>query len=96
MLTIRQSDLPPADIDMLYVKMCEDQRSYPIFGLYSKLTKTPTLEFLYERLNLSWCNIIAEIITRETDSKLFIKKLIMRRNDIRDEGFAEILKGCLS
>ena len=68
MLTIRQSDIPPADIDMLYVKMCEDQRSYPIFGLYSKLTKTPTLEFLYERLNLSWCNIIAEIITRETNS----------------------------
>ena len=49
-----------------------------------------------ERLNLGWCKIIGEILSKEKDFKYMVKRIQMNRNEIGDEGFEVILRGIMS
>ena len=88
------------DLDMLYYKLCEDERMLPITSMLLKLTASASrdsdrasIDLQDFRLNDGWCNVIKELITKtENDPILFAKDLILKDNDISDQGLTMILE----
>jgi deoxyxylulose-5-phosphate synthase len=68
----------------------------PVFGLFAKLAdRELDMPLVLEDNPLSsgFCMIIKEILSKEKDFKYMVKKLILKRNFIKDKDFATILEG---